>query len=164
LNLDRYSDPDQAHIFIAFEVSNGKAEVAEVISKLEADHKNSGPTSTEDGKEIRMRAMDISDNEMAKTHGRYLFGGRAPTVKNERLFRFQFPERPGALKRFLSLLESDWNVSLFHYRNHGSDIGRVLVGMQVINEETSRFDEFLTKLGYPYVEETLNPVYQDFLK
>ncbi|KAJ3370941.1 hypothetical protein GGF31_003671 [Allomyces arbusculus] len=183
----RFKDTHEAHIFIAFEVSNGRAEAQEVIRQIESDgmadmaaaangSAAAAAASTELGaapmdvdvdpksRPVRMRARDITDNEMAKTHGQYLFGGRSATVTNERLLRFEFPERPGALRRFLSLLESDWNVSLFHYRNHGSDIGRVLVGMQVPPGSETKFGQFLVALGYPYVDETHNEVYQEFLK
>ncbi|KDN48503.1 putative ILV1-anabolic serine and threonine dehydratase precursor [Tilletiaria anomala UBC 951] len=110
-----------------------------------------------------MRVTDISANEMAKTHARYLVGGRCK-VPNERLFRFEFPERPGALRKFLLGLRVGWNVSLWHYRNHGADIGRVLAGLQVPSEDHATFQHWLDhELGYVYVEETSNPVYQRFL-
>ncbi|KAJ3413422.1 hypothetical protein HDV05_008063 [Chytridiales sp. JEL 0842] len=141
----RYSDPNTAHIYIAFEVTNGKEEVDEVTQNLA---------------KVGIEAMDITDNEMAKTHMRYLAGGRSATVKDEVLIRFRFPERPGALKKFLNLLEQDWNVSLFHYRNHGADIARVLVGLQVPPDQRDKFQQFLDKLGYFYVDETENPVYK----
>ncbi|KAI9173143.1 threonine deaminase [Blastocladiella emersonii ATCC 22665] len=160
----RYSDPFEAHIFIGFEVTRGALEVAEVMAQLEGDTVPVTSAASGETRNVRMHALDITDNEVAKTHGRYLIGGRSATVTNERLLRFQFPERPGALKRFLSLLESDWNVSLFHYRNHGADIARVLVGMQVPPGRESAFDAFLENLGFPYVVETSNPVYQHFLK
>jgi threonine dehydratase len=110
-----------------------------------------------------MHGLDISDNEMAKSHARYLVGGRS-IVENERLFRFEFPERPGALKKFLTGLKSNWNVSLFHYRNHGSDIGKVLVGIQVLPQDYEIFEIFKNNLGYKCVEETDNDVYKHFLK
>jgi threonine dehydratase len=93
-----------------------------------------------------------------------MVGGRAPFAKNELLYRFEFPERPGALMRFLESMRSDWNISLFHYRNHGADYGRVLVGIQVPKDETRQFTGFLRKLGYPYAEETRNPAYRLFLR
>src|SRR5690348_8205369 len=123
---------------------------------------------------------------MAKVHGRHLAGGRAPTVTHERLFRFEFPEKPGrqpaylslfsrsascplimfctlgALHTFLDSLSAGWNVTLFHYRNHGADIGRVLVGIQVPDDTQEAFVQFLNELGYVYNEETGNPVYQQF--
>ena len=90
-------------------------------------------------------------------------GGHAPSAENEILYRFEFPERPGALMRFLSSMRSDWNISLFHYRNQGADYGRVLVGMQVPKAEMGQFRRFLGALGYPYVDETRNPAYKLFL-
>ena len=99
---------------------------------------------------------------MAKWHVRHMVGGRAP-AKNELLYRFEFPERPGALARFLTSMRSDWNISLFHYRNHGADYGRVLVGMQVPKGEMPEFRRFLGTLGYPWVDETDNPAYRLFL-
>ena len=105
----------------------------------------------------------MSDNEMAKMHMRHLVGGHAGEADNERLFRFRFPERPGALFGFLSKMGKTWNISLFHYRNHGSDFGRVLVGMQVPPGEKMAFQAFLKDLGYTYVEETDNPAYKLFL-
>ena len=111
------------------------------------------------------RTLDLSDDEMAKLHVRHVVGGHAPAEvrKSELLYRFEFPERPGALMRFLSNMRTDWNISLFHYRNHGSDTGRVLVGMQVPKHEMREFQRFLTKLGYPYVDESRNPAYRLFL-
>jgi len=111
-----------------------------------------------------MKGHDISDDEMAKSHARYLIGG-ASDVPNERLFRFEFPERPGALRRFLSSLRNmGWNISLFHYRNHGADLGKVLAGIQAPEEDSTRFSEFLRDLGYPYVEETQNVIYKRYLR
>ncbi|CAM9268291.1 unnamed protein product, partial [Choristocarpus tenellus] len=99
-----------------------------------------------------------------QAHARHLVGGRAPKVTHERLYRFEFPEAPGALSRFLTALSGGWNVSLFHYRNHGSDFGRVLAGLQVPPEEGPEFQEFLNELGYTYYDESRNPVYQQFFK
>jgi threonine dehydratase len=110
-----------------------------------------------------LKTIDLSDNEMAKWHVRHMVGGRAPFARNELLYRFEFPERPGALMKFLDSMRSDWNISLFHYRNHGADYGRVLVGIQVPREEMRQFRGFLEKLGYPYAEETRNPAYRLFL-
>src|SRR5690606_4740418 len=107
--------------------------------------------------------MDMSDNEMAKLHVRYMVGGRAHGIQNELLFRFEFPERPGALLRFLQAVGTRWNISLFHYRNHGSDYGRVLAGIQVPPAERGEFFEHLRVLHYPYTEETSNPAYRLFL-
>ena len=109
-------------------------------------------------------ALDLTHDELAKEHLRHLVGGRSPLAQDERLLRFEFPERPGALLKFLSLMQPSWNISLFHYRNQGADYGRILVGIQVPPEDTATFDAFLATLGYPYVEETLNPAYRLFLR
>ena len=106
--------------------------------------------------------VDMTDNELAKVHARHLVGGRAG-VRGERVFRFEFPERPGALRQFLQKMRPDWNITLFHYRNHGAAVGRVLVGMQVPAGEEASFRRFLDELAYPQVEETENPVYRLFL-
>ena len=143
----RYADPQQAHIFVGVTVHN-RGEVTRLVEML-ARHE--------------LPALDLTDDEMAKTHVRYMVGGRAPQVDNEVVYRFVFPERPGALMNFLSNLRSDWNISLFHYRNHGSDFGRVLVGMQVTPADKAAFDDFLQRLGYEYVAESDNPAYRLFL-
>jgi threonine dehydratase len=108
--------------------------------------------------------VDFTDNEMAKLHIRYMVGGRAQQVENEQLYRFEFPERPGALLRFLTTMGERWNISLFHYRNHGAAYGRVLVGVQVTDEEKDEFKGFLDDLGYYFEQETDNPAYQLFLR
>jgi threonine dehydratase len=108
--------------------------------------------------------LDMTENEMAKLHIRYMVGGRVEGVKNERLYRFEFPERPGALLRFLNKMGQQWNISLFHYRNHGAAYGRVLVGIQVPVGEEQPFRTFLDEIGYRYWEETDNPAYALFLK
>jgi threonine dehydratase len=137
-----------AHIFVGVEVQ-GRSETAKLVRNL---------------RRRGLKTLDLSDNEMAKWHVRHMVGGRAPVAaKNELLYRFEFPERPGALVRFLTSMRSDWNISLFHYRNHGADYGRVLVGMQVPRGEMSAFKAFLKKLGYPCANETRNPAYRLFL-
>jgi threonine dehydratase len=108
-------------------------------------------------------ALDLTDNEVAKLHLRHLVGGHAPQAENEVVFRFEFPEKPGALMKFLDTMGHNWNISLFHYRNHGADFGRVLVGMQVPPNEQGEFVTFLQNLGYPFWDETHNPAYQLFL-
>jgi threonine dehydratase len=143
----RYADPKVAHIFVGIEV-HGRHEAVEL---LRAMHKQ------------RIEAYDLTDNEMAKLHVRHLVGGHAPEAEHETLFRFEFPERPGALMQFLDSMSRGWNISLFHYRNHGADYGRVLVGMQVPPSDQAEFQRFLGRLGYPYVEETANPAYRMFL-
>ena len=116
-------------------------------------------TLTEKGYKV----VDMTDNEMAKLHIRYMVGGHSVGVENERLFRFQFPERPGALLRFLNRIGERWNISLFHYRNHGAAYGRILTGIQVPPEDNSEFQQFLDELGYESWEETDNPAYKIFL-
>ena len=143
----RYANQEVAHIFVGVSVHN-RSEAERLVEMLERHE---------------LPAIDLTDDEMAKSHIRYMVGGHAPQADNEVLYRFIFPERPGALMNFLSTLRSDWNISLFHYRNHGSDFGRVLVGMQVPPSDKEAFDAFLQRLGYDYVAETDNPAYRMFL-
>ena len=143
----RYSDAKEAHVFAGVQV----ADRAEALKLVESLRKHD------------LATLDLTDDEMAKLHIRHLVGGHAPQVKHELLYRFEFPERPGALMRFLDSMSAGWNISLFHYRNHGADYGRVLVGMQVPTGEKKAFQEFLDKLGYVYWEETNNPAYKLFL-
>jgi threonine dehydratase len=147
----RIADSSEAHVFVGVEV-RAREETARIVRNL---------------RRHGLHTLDLSDNEMAKTHVRHMVGGRAPSAKNaaapELLYRFEFPERPGALMRFLDSMRSDWNISLFHYRNQGADYGRVLVGMQVPRGELGAFRGFLRKLGYPYADETRNPAYKLFL-
>ena len=143
----RYADSRIAHLFVGIEVTDRH----ETAKLLRAMHKR------------RIEAYDLSNNEMAKVHIRHLVGGHAPAAENEILYRFEFPERPGALMKFLNSMSRGWNISLFHYRNHGADYGRVLVGMQVPPSDKGAFRQFLDRLGYPYVEETENPAYRMFL-
>ena len=110
-----------------------------------------------------LKSLNLTHDELTKLHIRHMVGGKSPLAVNERLFRFEFPEYPEALLRFLTTMNPDWNISLFHYRNNGSDYGRVLVGIQVPPEDVERFNKFLEKLGYPYVDESQNPVYKLFL-
>jgi threonine dehydratase len=105
----------------------------------------------------------MTENEAAKLHIRHMVGGRSQQVVNERVFRFEFPERPGALMTFLDLLGERWNISMFHYRNHGAAYGRVMVGIQVPAQDSPQFDEFLRLTKYPFQEETGNIAYQTFL-
>ncbi|HKK06753.1 MAG TPA: threonine ammonia-lyase, biosynthetic [Gammaproteobacteria bacterium] len=144
----RFADPDRAHVFVGVQMHSGESEKDSLAAKLAR---------------MDYEVIDMTDNEMAKLHVRYMVGGRANNVDNERLFRFEFPERPGALLRFLNHMGEHWNISLFHYRNHGADYGRVLVGMQVPPGEEAQFDAFLNEIGYPYWEETANPAYALFL-
>lgn len=143
----RYADAKVAHIFVGVAISD-PAESAKMVTDLQAEG---------------LPALDLTDNEVAKLHVRHLVGGHAPQAENEVVYRFEFPEKPGALMKFLESMGHDWNISLFHYRNHGADFGRVLVGMQVPPTEHAEFVEFLQNLGYPYWDETVNPAYQLFL-
>ena len=110
------------------------------------------------------KALDLTHDELAKEHIRHMVGGHSSLSKDERILRFVFPERPGALMKFLSSMRPGWNISLFHYRNQGADYGRILVGLQVPRADNQAFDDFLDTLGYPHVEETGNPVYRLFLQ
>jgi threonine dehydratase len=143
----RYADASAAHLFVGVEVADRREK-----DRLLADLKRH-----------RINALDLSDNEMAKLHVRHLVGGHAPLARDEILYRFEFPERPGALMRFLDSMSAGWNISLFHYRNHGADDGRVLVGMQVPPRDKAAFRAFLDRLGYDHVDETANPAYRMFL-
>jgi threonine dehydratase len=144
----RYGDEQQAHIFVGVGLTRGAAERAELLSQLTA---------------AALPAIDMTHNEMAKLHVRHMVGGRA-IAEGERLFRFEFPERPGALMRFLTTMGGRWNISLFHYRNHGAAFGRVLAGMQVRDDQSAEFAAFLRELEYACVEETDNPAYRLFLR
>lgn len=143
----RYSDPVQAHIYVGVAIH---------------DHKES-ERLVETLKQHQLPALDLSNNEVAKLHLRHLVGGHAPQAEHEQVYRFEFPEKPGALLKFLDTMGQNWNISLFHYRNHGADYGRVLVGMQVPPTEKAAFQIFLDNLGYPYWDESENPAYQLFL-
>jgi threonine dehydratase len=143
----RMADATTAHVFVGIQVHD-REETAKIVRTL-ARH--------------GLKTVDLSDNEMAKLHVRHLVGGHSPLAEHELVYRFEFPERPGALMRFLNSMRSDWNISLFHYRNHGADTGRVLVGMQVPPREMRDFRSFLARLGYPWVDESRNPAYRLFL-
>lgn len=143
----RYGSPAAAHIFVGLSI-DGLQERESLLARLAA---------------ADLPVVDMSQNEMAKLHVRFMVGGRAP-ANDERLLRFEFPERPGALLQFLDAVGDRWNISLFHYRNHGAAFGRVLVGLQVSRGETSAFQAFLDGLPYRYVEETTNPAAPLFLR
>ena len=143
----RYADAKAAHVFAGIQVRD-KSETSQLINKLQRN---------------KLPAINLSDNEMAKLHLRHLVGGHAPEAKDEILFRFEFPERPGALMLFLNNMSHSWNISLFHYRNHGADYGRILVGMQVPHHDKKALREFLDSLGYHYWDESDNPAYRLFL-
>lgn len=113
--------------------------------------------------EAGLSNVDLTNDEIAKIHIRYMVGGRTEKVANERLVSFEFPERPGALSRFLNHMRAEWNITLFHYRNHGADYGRILVGIDVPESDNEAFADFLDSLGYVYKEETDNPAYKLFL-
>jgi len=144
----RISDAAQAHVFVGL-ATHGKGESA----RIAANFSRHG-----------FETLDLTHDELAKEHVRHMVGGHSPLANDERLLRFVFPERPGALMKFLSAMRPNWNISLFHYRNQGADYGRILVGMQVPQEDDKAFKAFLEALGYPYVEETANPVYRLFLR
>jgi len=144
----RYADNNDAHVFVGVQMARGRKEKDELVALLASRD---------------YPLLDMSDNEMAKLHIRYMVGGRS-TVSDERLLRFEFPERPGALLRFLDHIGQHWNISLFHYRNHGAAYGRVLCGIQVPQSENEAFAGFLEQLAYPWWEESGNPVYPLFLR
>ncbi|MDM4766419.1 threonine ammonia-lyase, biosynthetic [Pelomonas sp. SE-A7] len=144
----RISDKNVAHVFVG--VSITRREESEKLAKLFQKH--------------GFDTVDLTDNELAKQHVRHMVGGRSELAADERLYRFIFPERPGALMRFLSSMHPGWNISLFHYRNQGADYGRILVGIQVPRGDNAAFKQFLASLAYPCVDETRNPVYQLFLR
>jgi threonine dehydratase len=143
----RLSGRDEAHIFVGVAMA-GDAERTAFRKRLEADG---------------FACMDLTDNELAKSHIRHMVGGRSQVTDHEVLYRFQFPERPGALINFLNSMNSAWNISLFHYRMHGGDFGRVLVGFEIPEGDAAAFGQFLHRLHYAYVEETQNPAYRLFL-
>ena len=144
----RIAPGSNAQIFVGIGLKRGDAEKAEIVSLL---------------REHGHTVLDLTDDEVAKLHIRYMVGGRVEGLRNELLYRFEFPERPGALLRFLEGLAPDWNISLFHYRNHGSDYGRVLVGIQVPPAERATFEAYLDNLGYAHWNESQNPAYTMFL-
>jgi len=144
----RMNDSAKAHVFVGL-TTQGKGESARIAKHF-----------SQQGFE----ALDLTHDELAKEHIRHMVGGHSALSQDERLMRFEFPERPGALMKFLSLMRPGWNISLFHYRNQGADYGRILVGLQVPAKDGKVFDKFLATLGFPFVEETLNPVYRLFLQ
>lgn len=145
----RFASDDAAHIFVGIKFEDAEKQKPSMINMLT---KEDYPVA------------DLSDNEMAKLHVRHMVGGRSPQLIDELIYRFEFPERPGALLKFLSVMGAQWNITLFHYRNHGAAFGRVLVGAQVPSPEVPEFKGFLEKLGYAYYDETDNPIYSLFLK
>jgi threonine dehydratase len=144
----RFAHGGDAHIFVGVKLSRGDEEKREIVAAL---------------KDNGLAVTDLTDNEVAKLHVRHMVGGRVTGLKNEMIFRFEFPERPGALLKFLEGLNDAWNITLFHYRNHGADYGRVLVGIEVPAETRGSFYTHLDAIGFPYWDETENPAYRQFL-
>ncbi|MGE0114589.1 MAG: threonine ammonia-lyase, biosynthetic [Steroidobacteraceae bacterium] len=147
-NYRYHPSSERANIFVGMGLSEGRKEREQLLTSLQA---------------AGYRVVDMTDNEMAKLHVRFMVGGHASGIQNERLLRFEFPERPGALLKFLKAVGTQWNISLFHYRNHGSDYGRVLAGVQVPPQQIEDLNLHLRELKYPYADETDNPAYKLFL-
>jgi threonine dehydratase len=143
----RMANDSAAHIFVGVQVRS-QADTQAIITKLESEG---------------FATLDLTADEMAKLHLRHLVGGRSPVAQEELLYRFEFPERPGELTRFLNSMHPNWNISLFHYRNHGADYGRILIGIEVPEAERKDWQEFLWRSEYTYWEETSNPAYRLFL-
>ncbi|HEY9622594.1 MAG TPA: threonine ammonia-lyase, biosynthetic [Crinalium sp.] len=143
----RIADEKEAHIFVGVQIEN-RADAAKMAANFEA----SG-----------FKTLDLTDDELTKLHLRHMVGGRSPLAHNELLYRFEFPERPGALMKFVTSMSPNWNISVFHYRNHGADYGRIVVGMQVPPHEMEEWQRFLDALGYRYWDESQNPAYHLFL-
>ena len=144
----RIGDASQAHIFVGVQTAS-RDEREALVAAFRAQ---------------QFGVLDLTDDELAKLHLRHMIGGRSALAQDERLYRFEFPERPGALTCFLGQLHPDWNISLFHYRNHGADYGRILVGIQVPDAEQPLFQRFVATLGYPYVDESAHPAYRLLLR
>jgi len=144
----RMSDQAKAHVFVGL-TTGIKGE----STKMAGHFSKNG-----------FEALDLTHDELAKEHIRHMVGGHSMLANEERLLRFEFPERPGALMKFLLAMRPGWNISLFHYRNQGADYGRILMGLQVPKSDDKAFAKFLEDLGYPFVEETLNPAYRLFLQ
>ncbi|MDG9669841.1 threonine ammonia-lyase, biosynthetic [Hahella sp. CR1] len=144
----RYCDATEAQIFVGVQISSGLEERKELVGALE---------------EKGYSVLDLTDNEVAKMHIRHMVGGHSPALTNEKVFRFEFPERPGALMKFLMAFGARWNITMFHYRNHGAAYSRVLMGAQVNDDEMAEFRKMLDTVGFRYWEETNNPAYKLFL-
>ncbi|MBW4441747.1 MAG: threonine ammonia-lyase, biosynthetic [Plectolyngbya sp. WJT66-NPBG17] len=143
----RIADEAIAHIFVGMQVS-GRSDAAQMVTTFEANG---------------FKTIDLTDDELTKLHLRHMVGGRSPLAEHELLYRFEFPERPGALIKFLTSMRPDWNISLFHYRNHGADYGRIVLGVQVPPDEMNDWQAFLDSIGYRYWDENQNPAYKLFL-
>jgi len=144
----RFADTTKAHVFVGVALRHGRPEREQIVAALRA---------------AAYEVHDLTDNEVAKLHVRHMVGGKAPAATDEVVCRFEFPERPGALLNFLTRLSGHWNISAFHYRNHGAAYGRVLCGMQVASNDRAAFFQALTDLGYPFTDETSNTAYRIFL-
>jgi threonine dehydratase len=144
----RIGNAETAHVFVGL-TTHGPGESSKIAKQFQRQG---------------FDALDLTHDDLAKEHIRHMVGGHSPLAQEERLLRFVFPERPGALLKFLSRMRPGWNISLFHYRNQGADYGRILVGLQVPPKDDKAFAKFLNTLGYPFVEETHNPVFRLFLK
>jgi threonine dehydratase len=143
----RITDQQEAQIFVGLQIQN----------------RNDATQMAENFRNHGFKTIDLTDDELTKLHLRHMVGGRSPLAENELLYRFEFPERPGALMKFLKCMSPEWNISLFHYRNHGADYGRIVVGMQVPPQEMDQWQSFLDTLGYRYWDESQNPAYKLFL-
>lgn len=143
----RIADQQSAHIFVGLQIQN-QADASRLVTNFEA---------------CGFQTIDLTDDELTKLHLRHMVGGRSPLAHHELLYRFEFPERPGALMKFVASMSPNWNISLFHYRNHGADYGRIVVGMQVPPQEMKEWQAFLDTLGYRYWDESQNPAYKLFL-
>jgi threonine dehydratase len=143
----RIADSQEAHIFVGVQIQD-RADADKIVAMLSS---------------YGFKTLDLTDDELTKLHLRHMVGGRSSLAEHELLYRFEFPERPGALTQFLNSMSPDWNISLFHYRNHGADYGRIVVGIQVPPHEMDEWQAFLETLGYPYWDESANPAYKLFL-
>jgi len=143
----RVADARSAHVFVGVETSH-RGESAQIARTFESQG---------------FAVVDLTGDELAKQHVRYMVGGHSPLARGERLLRFEFPERPGVLMKFLSAMAPNWNISLFHYRDQGADASSILVGVQMPDGESASFDQFLAALGYPHWDESANPAYRLFL-
>jgi threonine dehydratase len=143
----RIADRQEAHIFVGVQIEN-RADAARMVESFE---------------QCGFKTIDLTDDELTKLHLRHMVGGHSALAHDELLYRFEFPERPGALMKFVSCMSPNWNISLFHYRNNGADYGRIVVGMQVPPHEMAEWQSFLDTLGYRYWDESQNPAYKLFL-
>ncbi|MFC3651585.1 threonine ammonia-lyase, biosynthetic [Dyella humi] len=152
------------HSITEFNYRIGDLQAAHIFVGVQTTKRGEREALTEAFRANDFGVLDLTDDELAKLHLRHMIGGRSPLARDERLYRFDFPERPGALARFLDRMHPDWNISLFHYRNHGADYGRILVGLQVPPNELGLLQDFLATLGYPHVDESDNPAYRLLLR